>query len=91
MLTNIYYRMKLWSIEAKKEIDVGVNFQDIQKHLLNKLGKQDDEDKMSKRDKKLLKMLHESEIFLYTPEEKEPLLGLLKEIRYARNVFSQRK
>ena len=65
----------------------GVNFSEIQKLQKECEDHKENQSILFKKDKCLLKMLHECEIFPFPVQEKEDMVNLLKEVRYVRQVF----
>jgi hypothetical protein len=44
LLQDIYYRVKLWCIEANKELEIGVNIEEIKEQLNSYYEKKEDPD-----------------------------------------------
>mmetsp|Transcript_13229 Transcript_13229/g.11709 ORF Transcript_13229/g.11709 Transcript_13229/m.11709 type:complete len:120 (+) Transcript_13229:464-823(+) len=86
-LYNIFWRVKLWRMQARIVLAKGVNFSEIQKLQKECEDHKENRSILYKKDKRLLKMLHECEIFPFPVQEKEKMINLLKEIRYVRQVF----
>ncbi|CAI2387200.1 unnamed protein product [Moneuplotes crassus] len=88
ILFNIFWRVKLWRMQARIYISKGVNFAEIRK-LQKESEKDESSNILVEKEKKLQKMINECEIFPFPVQEKDELINLLKEIKYVRNVFNQ--
>ena len=78
----------IFIINSRILLSKGVNFSEIQKLQQECDDHKENQSILSKKDKRLLKMLHECEIFPFPVQEKVKVVKLLKEIRYVCQVFA---